>query len=113
MLREKECRKLLSFAINRSVKKLFKNYLSLLTEIQQRHLKTIHTLQKNNVNQETVDEVNFLNLEDYGLYRKRVLDDGNDTIRDLENILDEFRLVVKLEKDIKNEQEIESKKEKQ
>jgi len=95
---ESHYKQLLAVTLKRSVTKLFKSYLSLLLELQQRHLEVVKCLQDSGASEDIIQKINYLNLKDYGIYRKRVLDNGNDTIRDIEKILEEFELIGRLRK---------------
>ena len=66
--RDEKFRQFLSFQVNRKVKNLYKNFLFILEDIN-------------------ADGYN-ISEEDFQRYRKRVLDQGNDTVRELEEYLD-------------------------
>lgn len=73
--RDEKFRQFLSFQVNRKVKNLYKNFLFILEDIN-------------------ADGYN-ISEEDFQRYRKRVLDQGNDTVRELEEYLDSFDIKLK------------------
>ena len=73
--RDEKFRQFLSFQVNRKVKNLYKNFLFILEDIN-------------------TDGYN-ISEEDFQRYRKLILDQGNDTVRELEEYLDSFDIKLK------------------
>jgi hypothetical protein len=67
VINDNEFIELLKFQIKRSVTNLYKNYL--------------------HISQDLVDE-GYINNDKYQIIRKKTLDNGNDVIRELEELLD-------------------------
>lgn len=65
----------LNFHVSRSITNLFKNYLFLFEVLEQRGY--------------------VFGEEDYKFIRKKTLDYGNDTIRDLEKEIEKFNITLK------------------
>ena len=84
-------RKFLSSEIRRSVVRLFKLYLNNLEDIRHLHLIAIDKL-SDKLSEKDLEMLNYLDDEHYELFRKRILDNGNESIRDLSNLLDKFEI---------------------
>lgn len=67
--------KFLSFQVNRKVKNLYKHFLFILEDMN-------------------ADGYN-ISEDDFQRYRKRILDHGNDTVRELEEYLENFDVKLK------------------
>jgi len=84
-------KQLLSSEIRRSVVRLFKLYLNNLEDIK--HLHTIAGQKlASKLSGAEIETLNYLDDNHYELIRKRVLDNGNEAIRDLANLLDKFEV---------------------
>tara|TARA_R100000808_G_C2149463_1_gene157861 strand:+ start:353 stop:673 length:321 start_codon:yes stop_codon:yes gene_type:complete len=75
----------------RIITKLFKNYLSSLEDLRYQHQLSIDRL-KDDLSPEQIEILNYLDFHRYSLIRKRVLDNGNETIRDMHNFLENFNI---------------------
>jgi len=84
-------RQLLSAEIRRSVVRLFKLYLNNLEDIKHLHLIAVEKLSRK-LSESEIETLNYLDDNHYDLIRKRVLDNGNEAIRDLANLLDKFEV---------------------
>ena len=82
-------RRFLEAESKRIITKLFKCYLSSLEDLRYQHQISIDRL-KEDLTPEQLEMLNYLDFYRYSLIRKRVLDNGNETIRDMHNILDNF-----------------------
>lgn len=81
----------------RLVTKIFKFSLNILEDLRQQHLGAAVKL--NNLTPEQLESLNYLDSLRYSILRKRVLDNGNECIRDLENLLDYFEFKFKNNKE--------------
>jgi len=81
--------RLLKAESKRIVTKLFKCYLSSLEDIRYQHELSLERL-KADLSPEQVEILNYLDFHRYSMLRKRVLDSGNETVRDLHNFLENF-----------------------
>ena len=79
----------------RLVTKIFKFSLTVLEDLRQEHLHALHKLEKDNLSEKQLEILNYLDFHKYSLLRKRILDNGNESIRDLENLLDYFEFNLK------------------
>ncbi|MAH47462.1 hypothetical protein CMI37_16680 [Candidatus Pacearchaeota archaeon] len=73
----------------RIITKLFKCYLNNLEDLRYQHQVALDRL-KNDLSPEQIEVLNYLDFHRYSMIRKRVLDNGNETIRDLYNFLENF-----------------------
>jgi len=73
---------------------LFKSFLGILQEIQQKNLAIISNLSKQ-FPPDFVNKINIMDFAEYSRLRKRILDEGNDIIRESETLLDSFDITIK------------------
>ena len=84
--REKE---LLESQLKRLITRVFKDALVVLEDIRQDHLSVVHKIQ-GQFPPEFVGQFNYLDLGKYSRHRKKVLDAGNDALREMQSILSDF-----------------------
>ncbi len=87
-------RQLLSVNIKSNVTRLFKDFLSILTDLQQDNLRIIAEEMKQ-FPPEFAAKLNILDFVRYSQLRKRILDLGNGCIRDIDGYLDYFEIEFK------------------
>ena len=78
----------------RIITKLFKGYLNSLEDIKFQHHTALERL-KDQLSPEQIEILNYLDFYRYSMYRKRILDNGNETVRDLNNFLENFDFQLK------------------
>ena len=91
---DEEIKALLLNQVKRAITKLFKSQLTQLEDLQQDHLSSLNKVE-DLVSEDFIKMINFLDSEKYGYYRKKTLDAGNETIRELEALLDNFEIQLK------------------
>tara|TARA_Y100001938_G_C8101576_1_gene442214 strand:- start:12621 stop:12998 length:378 start_codon:yes stop_codon:yes gene_type:complete len=91
--------KLLNSEIRKSITRLFKNYLGALEDIQYTHTIAVEKL-RDKLSPEDLAILNYLNNDHYSLVRKRVLDSGNEAMRDLSDLLENFNISLNDNNDI-------------
>ena len=79
----------------RLVTKIFKFSLMVLEDLRQEHLHALNKLEEDDLSKAQLEILNYLDYHKYSLLRKRILDNGNESIRDLENLLDYFEFNLK------------------
>ena len=84
---EERSRRFVEAESKRMITKLFKHYLSSLEELRYQHQLAVDRL-KGVFSPEQIEIINYLDFHRYSMIRKRVLDNGNETIRDLHNFLE-------------------------
>lgn len=78
---------LLAFQINRNIVNLYKRYLNLVEDLQEEHLNMLNKLNKK-VDLETLKNVDYFDDNRYNYIRKKILDLGNETYREIEKTLE-------------------------
>lgn len=78
----------------RIITKLFKYYLSSLEDLRYQHQIALDRLSPK-LSPEEIEILNYLDFHRYSMVRKRILDNGNETIRDLHNFLENFDFELK------------------
>jgi hypothetical protein len=81
---------LLSFQTHRNIINLYKRYLNIIEDLQEEHLNMLNKL-NSKIDQETLKNVDYFDENKYNYLRKRVLDLGNETIREIDKTLDLFQ----------------------
>lgn len=84
----------LSKQSTKSISYLFKQYLMLIEDLKFEHSEYVKRL-KNNIPHEhhkVIDSAEYFNDQKMSWLRKRVLDIGNETIRSLDNDIDDFTI---------------------
>lgn len=72
-----------SFQIHKSLVNLYKRYLNLIEDIQEDHHTMIDKI-SDKVDQETIKNIDYFDNNKYNYLRKKILDIGNETIREIE-----------------------------
>jgi hypothetical protein len=85
------------FQIHRNIVSLYKRYLNIVEDLQEEHLNMLNKLNKKN-DAEFLKNIDYFDENKYNYLRKRVLDLGNETIREIEKNFDFLNLDVKNEK---------------
>ena len=65
----------------------------LLEDLRTQHVQSVRDIK--NLTPKELETLNYLDFTRYSLLRKRILDNGNDSIRDLENFLENFDFKLK------------------
>ena len=79
---------LLEAQLKRIITRLFKDFLVIADDIRQDHLATLADMK--GFPEEVKLRWNYLDLGKYSRIRKRVLDQGNDAVREMQTVLDSF-----------------------
>jgi hypothetical protein len=75
------------FQINRNIVVLYKRYINLLEDLQEEHINMLNKL-NSKVDLETLKNVDYFDENKYNYLRKRILDLGNETIREIDKTVD-------------------------
>ena len=89
---DQRIKELVSAESKRLVTKIFKHSLTVLEDLRYQHSAALEEL---DLNGQEFESLNYLNWSKYSLLRKRILDNGNEGVRDLENFLDNFEFKLK------------------
>jgi len=80
---EDKLREFVYFQIQRNVIALYKRYINLVEDLQEDHINMLNKL-NSKVDLETLKNVDYFDDNKYNYLRKKVLDLGNETIREIE-----------------------------
>ena len=86
-------KRLVDAETKRLITKIFKHSLTVLEDLRYQHIETVGKL--DNLTDKERESLNYLDFTRYSLLRKRILDNGNEGVRDLENFLDNFAFSLK------------------
>ena len=82
-------KELLVFQIQRNIISLYKRYLNILEDLQEEHINMLNKLNLK-IDQQTLKNVDYFDDNKYNYLRKKILDLGNETIREIDKTLDLF-----------------------
>jgi hypothetical protein len=89
-----EANELVETQLKRIITSLFKNFLVIVEDIRQDHLQTVADM-SHEFPPEILQKWNYLDLPKYSRIRKKVLDDGNEKIREITTLLNSFDINIK------------------
>lgn len=87
MEQDPKLKEFILFQINRNITLLYKRYLNLVEDLQEEHINMLNKLNKK-VDLETLKNVDYFDENRYNYLRKKVLDLGNETLREIDKTLD-------------------------
>jgi hypothetical protein len=87
----------LLFQVHRNITSLYKRYLNLIEDIQEEHINMLNKL-NNKVDQETLKNVDYFDDNKYNYLRKKILDLGNETSREIIKNFDLLNIEIRNEK---------------
>lgn len=87
MEQDPKLKEFILFQINRNIILLYKRYLNLVEDLQEEHVNMLNKLNKK-VDLETLKNVDYFDENRYNYLRKKVLDLGNETLREIDKTLD-------------------------
>ncbi len=93
-MRENRDKVFLKTEAKRIITRLFKHSLSALEDVRFQHQAALGRL-KDQLSPEQIEILNYLDFHRYSMLRKRALDNGNETIRDFDNFLENFDIELK------------------
>jgi site-specific DNA-adenine methylase len=82
------------FQINRNIISLYKRYLNVIEDLQEEHINMLNKLNKL-VSTKDLENIDYFDENRYNYIRKRILDLGNETIREIEKNLSYLELKIK------------------
>jgi hypothetical protein len=85
------------FQIHRNIVSLYKRYLNIIEDLQEEHINMLNKLNKK-IDTETLKSIDYFDENKYNYFRKRVLDLGNETLREIDKNFEFLDLNVKNEK---------------
>lgn len=97
MNKDNACKEFIALQINKSITRLFKAHLDNLEDVKSEN-ESILSKASEKTSEEFTSSINSLDDRKFEHMRKRVLDAGNDSIREVNSILDVFSYEVNEEK---------------
>ena len=85
-----------SFQIHKSLVNLYKRYLNLVEDIQEDHKSMLEKL-NNKIDSNTLKNIDYFDNNRYNYLRKKILDIGNESIREIEKNFDFIKMEFKNE----------------
>lgn len=82
-------KEILAFQVHRNIVNLYKRYLNLIEDLQEEHVNMLNKLNKK-IDLETLKNVDYFDENKYNYIRKKILDLGNETIREISKNLEFF-----------------------
>lgn len=86
-------KKILEQQLQRNITRLFKEFLVILGDIRQDHLRVLAEMSQQ-FPPEVLAHWNYLDLNQFSKIRKKVLDSGNDCIREILTTLSDFNVSI-------------------
>jgi len=89
-------KELLEFQINRNVINLYKSFLIMMEDMHDQHEGSFRKL-KSSLPQDLdlINQADYWDAERMDFLRKKILDNGNDTLREIIGQLEQFELTIK------------------
>jgi len=82
------------FQIHKNLVNLYKRYLNLIEDLQEDHHSMMYKL-SNEINQNMLKNIDYFNQTKYNYLRKKILDLGNESIREIEKNFDFIKMEFK------------------
>jgi len=76
-----------SFVVNRNIINLYKRYINLVEDLQKDHALFLKKVQKE-TSKEFTENIDYFDEEKYNYIRKKILDLGNEGIRDIDKFME-------------------------
>ena len=92
-----QLKELLIFQINRSIVNLYKKYFLIIQDLKQEHEVLLEKVAKE-TSPDFPQKIDYFSEDKYNYIRKKILDAGNDAIRELEKTLEVIDVRFKEEK---------------
>lgn len=83
-----------SFQIHKSLVSLYKKYLILIEDIREDHENMIYKINEK-IDKNTLKNIDYFDDSKYNYLRKKILDMGNETIREIEKNFDFIKMEFK------------------
>ena len=91
-----ELNELLEFQVNRNIINLYKSFLVMIEDIQDQHHRSFRKLKKALPESiDLIDQADYLDEERLEYIRKKILDQGNNSLREILGQIEQFNLTSK------------------
>lgn len=82
------------FQLNRNVISLYKKYFEMIDDLRQEHKLMLMKMEKSS-SKEFVENIDYFSEDKYNYIRKKILDSGNDAIRNIESSFKSIQITLK------------------
>jgi len=82
------------FQIQRNIVSLYKRYINLIEDLQEDHINMLNKL-NSKIDQNTLKNIDYFDENKYNYIRKKILDNGNEVIREIEKNLEKLNFTLK------------------
>lgn len=82
------------FQIQRNIVSLYKRYINLIEDLQEDHINMLNKL-NSKIDQDTLKSIDYFDENKYNYIRKKILDNGNEVIREIEKNLEKLNFTLK------------------
>jgi hypothetical protein len=93
-MEEEKIKDYLKFQLNRNIISLYKKYFEMVDDLRQEHKLMIQKMEKAS-SKEFVENIDYFNEDKYNYIRKKILDNGNDAIRNIESSFKSISITLK------------------
>jgi len=93
-MEEEKIKDYLKFQLNRNIISLYKKYFEMVDDLRQEHKLMIQKME-NASSKEFVENIDYFNEDKYNYIRKKILDNGNDAIRNIESSFKSITITLK------------------
>lgn len=91
---EDKLKSFVHFQIQRNVIALYKKYINLIEDMQEDHINMLNKL-NSKVDLQTLKNVDYFDENKYNYIRKKILDSGNEAVREIERNLEKLNFTLK------------------
>jgi hypothetical protein len=86
---------IISFQVHRNIVNLYKKYFEITEDLLRDHKAFVSKLKSNPLDDVSIDDLDCFTDEKYDHIRKRILDSGNDCVREIEKTLEFVEIKLK------------------
>lgn len=93
-MEEEKIKEYLRFQLNRNIISLYKKYFEMVDDLKQEHNLMLLKMEKAS-SKEFVENIDYFSEDKYNYIRKKILDSGNDAIRNIESSFKSIQITLK------------------
>lgn len=93
-MEDERLKEYLAFQLNRNVVTLYKKLFEIVEDMRQEHQSMLQKVEKK-TSKDFIDSINYLDDNKINYIRKKILDSGNDAIRNIENNFKAVKITLK------------------
>lgn len=93
-MEEEKIKEYVKFQIDRSIISLYKKYFEMIEDIHKDHVSLLEKV-RDCTSEEFAKNIDYFDSNKYNYIRKKILDSGNDAIRNIESSLKSVKITLK------------------